>query len=93
MRPPNALVTSGQLRDEPARSLAGIERELDVAEPRAPLGALAAQRLEPSHPAFVARAPRLDALADPGFFLRPELVELAAAPSLSAASSSALRAS
>ena len=32
-----------------------------------------------SHAPLVARAPRLDALADPDFFLRPELVELALA--------------
>jgi hypothetical protein len=40
-------------------------------------GALAAQALQPLDPAFVARAARLDAAADPRFLLGPELVELA----------------
>ena len=66
-----------ELGDELARALAGIEAELDVAEALAPRGALLAQVLEPLHAAFVARAARLDALADPHFFLRPELVEAA----------------
>ena len=66
-----------KLGHEAARALAGIERELHVAEPRATLAALAAQRFEPAHAALVARAARLDPLADPGFLLRPELVELA----------------
>src|SRR5439155_13621721 len=39
--------------------------------------ALLTQMLKAPHAAFVARAPRLDALADPGLLLRPELVELA----------------
>ena len=39
-------------------------------------GALVAQALQAPHAAFVARAARLDALADPDFLLRPELVEL-----------------
>src|SRR6185503_8002348 len=47
-------------------------------EPLAPLRALAPQLLEPLHPAFVARAARFDALADPDFFLREQLVELRA---------------
>ncbi len=38
-------------------------------------GALAAQLLERAHAALVARAPGLDALADPHFFLRQLLVE------------------
>ena len=37
--------------------------------------ALFAQVLEALHAAFVARAPRLDTLADPHFFLRPEFLE------------------
>ena len=35
----------------------------------------AAQGIESAHPAFVARAPRLDAFADPAFFFRQALVE------------------
>ena len=50
---------------------------MTFAEPLAPRGALDAQRFEPTHAAFVARAARFDAPADPDFFLRPELVELA----------------
>ena len=72
-----ALADVQQLGDELAGALAGIERELDVAEPLASRGALDAQRFEPAHAPFVARAARLDAAADPRFFLRPELVELA----------------
>ena len=48
-----------------------------IAEPFAARRALDAQRFEPAHAAFVARATRLDAATDPDFFLRPELVELA----------------
>src|SRR5690606_13743308 len=42
----------------------------------APLRPLAAHRLECAYAAFVARAARLDALADPGFLLRQLAVEL-----------------
>ncbi len=66
-----------QFGDELAGALARIDRQLDVAEPLAPRLAFASQLLQPLDAALVARAPRLDALADPDFFLRPELVELA----------------
>jgi hypothetical protein len=66
-----------QLGHETTRALAGAERKLDVAEPCAPLAALASQSFQPAHPAFVARPARLDPFADPGFLLRPESVELA----------------
>ena len=66
-----------QFRHQLARALAGIDVELDVAQPLAPRVAVASQLLQPFHAAFVARASRLDALADPDLFLRPELVELA----------------
>src|SRR4029453_12071002 len=66
-----------ELGHEPSRAPAGIERELHVPEPRAPLRALAAQRFQPAHAAFIPRPARLDPLADPGFLLRPEPVELA----------------
>ena len=72
------LVTSFELGHELAGALAGVERQLDVAAcVRAAPRAAARSVLEPSHAAFVARAARLDALADPRLFLRPELVELA----------------
>src|SRR3954471_15870500 len=62
---------------QPAGALPLADRELHLAGARAALGALGAQPLQATHPAFVARAPGLDALADPGFLLGPELVELA----------------
>ena len=52
-----------------------LHRELDLPDPLAPLAALDAQLLERAHPALVARAPRLHALADPGLLLRELLVE------------------
>src|SRR5439155_27316185 len=48
-----------------------------LADSVAPRRALEAQRLQAAHPAFVPRAARLDALADPDFLLREDLVELA----------------
>src|SRR5262249_38320706 len=39
-------------------------------------GALASHRHQRAHPSFVSRAPRLDALPQPRFFLRELLVEL-----------------
>ena len=72
-----ALGHAIEFGDELAGALAGIERELDAAEALAPQRTLAAQRLEPAHAAFVARAARFDALADPRLLLAPELVELA----------------
>src|SRR5690606_24396572 len=46
-----------------------------VAGQFAALGAFHAHGLEPAHAAFVAGAASLDALADPGFLLRQQLVE------------------
>ena len=48
----------------------------------APRGAFFAQVLQALDAAFVARAARLDALADPHFLLRPEAVELAVGDAL-----------
>src|SRR6185369_7877619 len=62
---------------QPAGALAFGDRELHVAGARPPLGPLLSQPLQAPHAPFVARATRLDALADPGFLLGPELVELA----------------
>ena len=83
-----------KLGDQLAGALAGVDRQLArCPSALAPRGALLAQALEPPHAAFVARAARLDALADPHFLLRPELVELAVARPLRprAARSCALR--
>jgi hypothetical protein len=72
----NALVTMRRARRRAARALAGVERKLHVAEPCAALAALAPQRVQPAHAAFVACPACLDPLAYPGFLLRPEPVEL-----------------
>src|SRR5216684_8460820 len=72
-----ALPHLRQFANQLARAQAFADRELHVADARTARGALLAQALEALDSAFVARAPRLDAFADPGFFLRPELVELA----------------
>ena len=67
----------GQLGDQLAGALARIEREFDAAHLFATRGALVAQRFQSAHATFVARAAGFDAPANPDFFLRPELVELA----------------
>src|SRR6202030_3007689 len=54
-----------------------VDGQLDVADALAPLGALVAQSLQAPHAPLVARPPGFDALADPNFFLGPELIELA----------------
>ena len=66
-----------ELGDELAGALARVDREPQVPEALAPCGALDPEPLEPAHAPFIARAPRLDATADPHLFLCPELVELA----------------
>src|ERR1043165_5127889 len=72
-----ALADVYQLRDQLARALAGVERELEIAKLLATSGAFDAQCFEPAHSPFIARAARFDAAPDPDFFLRPEFVELA----------------
>ena len=67
----------GQLGDQLAGALAGVERQLEVADALAPRRAFAAEPLEAHDAAGVARASRFDALAYPRLFLRPEAVELA----------------
>jgi hypothetical protein len=77
------LITRKRLRNirelghQPARAQGAADAQLDLAGARAARGALLAQVLQARDAALVARAPRLDALADPGFLLRPEAVELA----------------
>ena len=61
--------------DHPSALFTGVHREPDIAGTIAPGGTLAAQGLESTYPAFVAGAPRLDALADPDLFLCERLVE------------------
>ncbi len=70
------FVDLGQFRDDLAGTLAGRDVEPDLALLFAPRAALAAQLFQPPHPALVARAARLHALADPDFLLRQEFVEL-----------------
>ena len=53
----------------------GFHLERGFALDIAPLAALGPQRLERTHAAFVTGAPRLDALANPHFFLSQLLVE------------------
>src|SRR5258705_494528 len=72
-----ALADLLELRDQAARALAFGDLEADPADAIAPRRALDAQGLQAPHPAFVPRAARLDALADPDFLLREDLVELA----------------
>ena len=71
--------TSCQLRHQLARALPGADGELHRADALAPRRALLAQALQPRDAAFVARAPRLDALADPGFLLAPRTCRTCAA--------------
>src|ERR1700739_4877707 len=54
-----------------------MEAEAIIREPIASRSALDAQLLETAHASFVARPARLDASADPGLFLLPELLEAA----------------
>src|SRR6185369_339630 len=64
-----------ELGHELARALTRIDGELHRSDALAPCRAFLAQMLESLHTAFVARAARLDAFADPDFFLRPEFLE------------------
>ena len=76
-----AVVTLADVRqfgDELAGAFTGIQRQLDVADAVTARRAFDPQRFQPTHPAFVAGAPRLDTLADPHLFLRPEFVKTAA---------------
>ena len=77
------------LEDQPSRGVGPLDPQADRADGRAPRGALLAHRHQRAHPALVARAPRLDALPQPHFFLRQTLVELVllATPSLASHSS------
>src|SRR6185436_11271485 len=71
------LVHVLELGHQLAGALAGVHSQPDRAQALAPGGALLAQVFEPFDPALVASAARFDALADPDFFLRPELLEAA----------------
>ena len=76
VRSPKRLLDAGQFRDELAGTLARVERQLRRCPGDRVVRALAPQRFQTAHAAHVARAPRLDALADPRLFLLPERVEL-----------------
>ena len=71
-----AFVDVLEFRHELPRALALRHGNGNLAESLPPCRAFQAQAFEPAHAAFVARAPRLDALADPHLFLRQQLVEL-----------------
>ena len=64
-----------ELGDQLPGALARVERQPHAAHAFPPRGALVAQFLEPAHPARIARAAGLHALADPDLLLCPELVE------------------
>src|SRR5690606_39381588 len=64
-----------ELGHELSRSLPFGQRQAYVTQAFAAIGAFHAQLLEPAYPAFVAGAACFDALADPDFFLRQQLVE------------------
>src|SRR6184192_648784 len=72
-----ALAHPIELGNQLARALTGIESEANVSEPVASRSALDSQSLETAHASFVARSAGLDAFADPGLLLLPELVETA----------------
>ena len=61
--------------DQLPGAFARVERQPHAAHAFPPRGALVAQLLEPAHPARIARAAGLHALADPDLLLCPELVE------------------
>ena len=70
-----ALADVPHFSNQFARALAGGHLEIHLAEAITARGTLAAQLLQPQHAALVARAARFDALANPHFFLREQLVE------------------
>ncbi len=63
-----------QLGDHAPAAHAGVDLEPHLAQRLAPGGALHAQRLQPRDARDAARAPRLDALADPDLLLGEQLV-------------------
>jgi hypothetical protein len=69
------LVHVVEFGDQLAGALALGQRERDVADAFAAFGAFDPQPFQAAHAAFVAGAAGLDALADPDFFLRQQLVE------------------
>ena len=70
-----AFVDVFQFRHQLARALALSNRKRNLAETLATRRAFQPQSFKPPHAAFVARAARLDALADPYLFLRQKFVE------------------
>src|SRR4029434_1374512 len=67
---------SPQVDHQFAGQYTGIEPKADLARQFQPLAALPPHGLQNPHPPFVARAPGLDALANPRFFFRQLLVEV-----------------
>src|SRR5690606_8211749 len=65
-----------RLHDDLAGCLAPVERDAGAALHLAARAEFLAHALERAHAPLVARTARLDALTDPGFFLRQLLVEL-----------------
>ncbi len=72
---PETLADVAQFRHQAARTRPRIDLDSNLAQPGAAFGAVVPQPLQSRHAPRVARAPSLDALADPRFLLRPEPVE------------------
>ena len=66
-----------EFRHQFARAFTSVHIQTYATDAFAARGAFFAQVFEPFHPAFVARAARLDPFADPDLFLRPEFLEAA----------------
>ncbi len=73
---PCAKLIAVRLDHHPSGTLGLLRLRTRGTDALAALRSLHAQRFEPAHASFVARAPRLDAGADPHLFLRQPLVEL-----------------
>jgi hypothetical protein len=72
---PKAWPTALAAQHLAARAIGFLQLRRHTAHVLAARAALAAQRFEGAHPAFVARAPGLDALPEPRLLLRQLLVE------------------
>jgi hypothetical protein len=76
------MADMSRLEHEFSRRRRILRSNLHLADALAPFAALYAQLFERAHPAFVARAPCLHALANPRFFLGQFLVEQRRVPGL-----------
>ncbi len=72
---PKAMIDVLRLEHQFAGRRRILRAQLHHARPLAPFAALYSQLLESPNPAFIARAPRFHALADPRLLLRQLFVE------------------